>query len=116
MADKALQGVEDELTDVVDDAVKSVIRQHKADIKALGGDELALRLQRSFEDAAGPVLDEFSAKMEQAVKSTKTSLRTLIEKQRAGKLTRKQALELRYVQLWKTYLQVRAREDAKKAD
>jgi ABC-type transporter Mla subunit MlaD len=111
LAQATMQRLDEELprlSQVVDDAVRLVVEQHLEDIKTLEREDLSQELQVAFEEAAGPVLDEFSAGVEQGIEDVKDRLRVLIAKAESGReLTRKEQLELRYIQLWKTYWNVR---------
>ncbi len=93
-----------EVRGLVDEAVRQILEQHAQDIKVLERDDLAQRLQEAFEASAGDVLDRFSEGVEMAIRSNRDELRGLIQKKQAGTpLTRVEQLELRYIQLWKTF-------------
>ncbi|MHC4592120.1 MAG: hypothetical protein ACYS8L_05430 [Planctomycetota bacterium] len=97
-----------QLTEVVDEAVREIVDQHMDDIKSLEREDLSQRLREAFEESAGGVLDEFSAGVGESIKGVKGRLRELIHKKESGApLTQKEELELRYIQLWKTYWAMR---------
>ena len=110
MTKEKLDERKDELQKIIDDSFKQVLDQHLDDMKKLDGDALTRVLQPGFEEAAGPVLDKFNAGLERAIKATKENLADLLDKRAQGTLTRKEELELRYVQLWKTYWSLRMKE------
>ena len=89
-----------------DDAVMVIIEQHKENMKVLTSKDLQEKLQASFEEAAGPVLDEFAGPVGNAIASVKKSLQELVLQKNMKELSEKQLLELRYIQLWKTYWNV----------
>jgi hypothetical protein len=95
---------------MVDDAVQTLIDQHAQDIATLDSEKLAATLVPAFEEAAGPVLDEFCEGIDLAIVSVRDSLSDLVQKYKAGTLTREEEIELRYIQLWKTYWNVRMEE------
>jgi len=97
----------EQLDDVVDAAVMKVIDQHKQDIAALSGADLSERLQAGFEEAAGPVLDEFARPLGTAIKGVRSDLADLLARA-PDRLSREEELELRLVQLANTYFKVRA--------
>ncbi|MCD6416237.1 MAG: apolipoprotein A1/A4/E family protein [Planctomycetes bacterium] len=100
-----------ELKGVVDKAVTQIVQQHMDDIKSLDRDDLTTALEAAFEEAAGPVLDDFSKGAEQGIKDVKQTLTKLLTKKELGQpLTEDEQLYLRYVQLWKTYWNVRMAE------
>ncbi len=115
-AGKELRDAPEQLTSVIDEAIQQIVKAHKDDIAALEGPELTEKLKDGFERAAGDVLDEFSKGLEQSIKSVKASLADLLEKQKLGTLTEEERLKLRYVQLWRTYLDIRVKEEEKAAE
>ena len=99
-----------QLTQVIDNAVQEVLDQHMRDLAVLDRADLAQALQPAFERTAGPVLDEFARGVEASIKKARVSLAELLQKRDRGTLTRLEEIELRFVQLWKTYWNVRMRE------
>jgi len=110
MTEEELAAKKPELTRMVDDAVQTLIDQHAQDIATLDSEQLAATLVPALEEAAGPVLDEFCAGIDLAIVSVRDSLSDLVQKYKAGTLTREEEIELRYIQLWKTYWNVRMEE------
>jgi DNA repair exonuclease SbcCD ATPase subunit len=110
MTEEELAARKPELTRMVDDAVQTLIDQHAQDIATLDSEKLAATLVPAFEEAAGPVLDEFCEGIDLAIVSVRDSLSDLVQKYKTGTLTREEEIELRYIQLWKTYWNVRMEE------
>ena len=110
MTQRELDARKPELVKLIDDAVETLIDQHADNMAKLDGDELTAILVPAFEEAAGPVLDEFSKGVEASIASVKDTLSGLLQKYKTGNLTRKEEIELRYIQLWKTYWNVRMEE------
>jgi hypothetical protein len=95
---------------LVDEAVRQILEHHAEDIKVLERDDLAQRLEEAFEASAGDVLDRFSEGVEMAIRSNRDELRELIQRKQSGApLTRTEQLELRYIQLWKTFWDTQSR-------
>jgi len=101
-----LEASKGDIAEVLDKAIRQLVEQHKQDIIDLEGDELAISLQADMEEAAGPILDKVSARLEGHIESITEDLEELLAKQAAGTLTEEDELTLRYVQLWKTYWKV----------
>ena len=99
-----------ELQKLIDDAVKNIVDQHVQDIQALEGSNLPEGLTASFEEAAGPVLDKYTEGVGIAIKDIRANMEDLLAKQAAGTLTKEEKVKLRYIQLWKTYWNVRMPE------
>ena len=94
---------------VVDQAVGVVLAQHREDIAKLSGEDLSKKLQAAFEEAAGPVLDEFDRPLAGAIKQVREDLADLLSRAPDG-LTEEEQLELRLVQLANTYFKVKMLE------
>ena len=94
---------------VVDRAVQQVVEQHKEDISALSGEDLSTKLQAAFEEAAGPVLDEFDKPLAAAIEQVRVDLADLLARA-PDRLTEEEQLELRFVQLANTYFKVKMLE------
>ncbi|MDP6107052.1 MAG: hypothetical protein QGI33_01275 [Candidatus Brocadiia bacterium] len=105
---EAIEPVGSESGAIVERAVDQVLAQHMEDIKVLEDPALEGSLKVAFEEAAGPVLDEFAKGAETAVKEDRRSLEDLIARAKSGEpLSREDELHLRFIQLWKTYWNVR---------
>ena len=107
-ASAAIEPIGSESGKIVEDAIDQVLAQHMEDMKVLDDPALEEALKVAFEEAAGPVLDKFAEGVEAAVKEDRRSLEELIARAKSGEpLSREDELHLRFIQLWKTYWNVR---------
>ena len=91
-----------------DEIVDRVIAQHRDDISTLDDDALQEALQASFEEESRDVLEELARSAEQRVAQVKDALAGMIARAEAGApLSPEERLQLRYVQLCKTYWNAR---------
>ena len=106
------------LLDLVDEKVDEILAQFGDQIDAIIGQvidttggmmeetglrndqpELRARIESAFEDAMGPVLDEVMADLDEKVSDTGVAIGELVEKYNARRLTHKEKLEVRLIQL-----------------